>query len=168
MLSLGGQPTITHCTFIGNSAEYGGGMYTGPFWDRLAVTNCTFTGNSASQFGGAVYNDDPDSRTVITNCILWGNIGGEIYNDNSDLIVTYSDVQDGYTGEGNIDSNPRLNSFRGFDYLLHPFSPCVDAGDPSIEDGISDWHPRWPDWYPNGPRSDMGAYGGPGNVNWLP
>ena len=37
----------------------------------------------------------------------------------------------------------------------------------SGEDGLYDSHPRWPEWYPNGARSDMGAYGGPGNADWL-
>ena len=55
----------------------------------------------------------------------------------------------------------------GFDWLLGPESPCIDTGDPTIEDAISDWHPRWPPWYPNGPRSDMGAYGGVGNDGWI-
>ena len=52
-------------------------------------------------------------------------------------------------------------------FHLQDGSPCVDAGDPSIEDRLSDWHPKWPDRYPNGARSDMGAYGGPGNIDWL-
>jgi hypothetical protein len=65
-------------------------------------------------------------------------------------------------GPGMIDANPRFVAFRGFDYLLSPISTCIDAGDPAIEDGFD-----WPDWYPNDPRSDMGAYGGPGNVGWL-
>lgn len=55
----------------------------------------------------------------------------------------------------------------GFEYLLKPGSPCIDTGDPSIEDALYDRHPRWPDWYPDGARSDMGAYGGPGNRGWL-
>jgi hypothetical protein len=73
----------------------------------------------------------------------------------------------GYPGEGNIDVEPRFVSFRGFDYLLAPGSPCIDTGDPALEDGISDWHPRWPAWYDNGVRSDQGAYGGPGNSRWV-
>ncbi len=42
-----------------------------------------------------------------------------------------------------------------------------DAGDPTVEDGIFDSHPRWPRFYPNGARSDMGSYGGPENRAWL-
>jgi hypothetical protein len=66
-----------------------------------------------------------------------------------------------------IDADPIFRSYRRFDFLLAPGSPCIDTGDPSIEDGISDSHPRWPRWYPNGTRSDMGAYGGPGNAGWI-
>jgi hypothetical protein len=47
---------------------------------------------------------------------------------------------------GNISSDPQfvdLESFR-----LRADSPCVNAGDPAVED-------------PNGTRADMGRYGGP-------
>jgi len=98
--------------------------------------------------------------------VLWGNepdqVGGHLYGN-----MTSCDVEGGYAGEGNIDADPLFTSYGGFDYLLAPDSPCVDSGDPAIEDGISDWHPRWPAWFPNAPRSDMGAYGGPGNWKWL-
>ena len=39
----------------------------------------------------------------------------------------------------------------------------IDAGSRLIRDGVD-----WPQWYHNGSRSDMGAYGGPGNAAWLP
>jgi hypothetical protein len=65
-------------------------------------------------------------------------------------------------GDGMIDADPLFVSYHGFDFLLRKGSPCIDAGDPDIEDGRS-----WPIWYNNGLRSDMGAYGGPGNVGWL-
>ena len=75
----------------------------------------------------------------------------------------FSDILGGWEGKGNIDSDPLFHTFHGFSNLLHPGSPCIDSGDPMIEDGYD-----WPDWYQNNPRSDMGAYGGPGNVEWLP
>jgi hypothetical protein len=91
----------------------------------------------------------------------------EIYVFSGTPTVTYSDVQGGWPGEGNIDADPRFSSRGRFDYLLRPSSPCIDGGDPTIEDAISDWHPRWPAAYPNGARSDMGAYGGPCNGAWV-
>ncbi len=30
---------------------------------------------------------------------------------------------------GNVDANPRFVSLYGFDHLLRPASPCIDAGD---------------------------------------
>jgi hypothetical protein len=59
-------------------------------------------------------------------------------------------------------------TFKDYDYLLDSGSPCIDTGDPTIEDGVADWKPAWPDWHSDGPRSDMGAFGGPGNIDWLP
>jgi hypothetical protein len=108
-----------------------------------------------------MYNIE-NSHPTVTNCILWGDLPDEIYNTVSNPIVTYSNVQGGFTGEGNIEEDPLFVSFHGFDYLLARGSPCIDAGDPDIEDGRS-----WPIWYNNSIRSDMGAYGGPGNVGWL-
>jgi hypothetical protein len=69
----------------------------------------------------------------------------------------------GWLGVGNIDEDPLFISYHGFDYLLRRGSPCIDTGNPYVEDGFD-----WPNWYMNAPRSDMGAYGGPGNVGWLP
>ena len=104
------------------------------------------------------------------NCIVWSNSSSQIEtNYTSNPNVKYSDVQGGWDGEGNIDEDPVFfpDPIYGFDYLLKPSSPCIDAGDPSIEDALYDWHPRWPGWFPDGARSDMGAYGGPGNILWL-
>jgi hypothetical protein len=66
-------------------------------------------------------------------------------------------------GKGNIDSDPLFFYMRGYDYLLLRDSPSIDAGDPLSEDGF-----EWPEFFGNGLRADMGAYGGPGNLGWLP
>ena len=113
-----------------------------------------------------MYGDVWTDQTVI-NSIFWGDIGGEIVYFYGIMTVTYSDIQNGCSGEGNIDEDLLFGSFHGLDHILKVGSPCIDTGDPSIEDGVSDWHPRWPARYPTGPRSDMGASGGPGNVGGL-
>ena len=45
------SPVVTNCTFSGNKAEHGGGMWTATDSNSV-VTNCTFSGNSAGYFGG--------------------------------------------------------------------------------------------------------------------
>ena len=48
-----GSPTVNNCTFIGNSADYGGGMFN-VYPGRPTVTNCTFRANSAYEHGGGM------------------------------------------------------------------------------------------------------------------
>jgi len=183
------NPTVTNCVFDGNDAPYGGGMYNyqcyggGPAvvnclfndnvglgamcnyhcWDALPIINCTFTGNST----WAIANLD-DSSPVITNCIMWGDAGGEILNDPGNPIVTYCDVQGGYEGQGNIDADPMFVDPDNGDYRLSPGSPCIDAGDstalpPEVLTDL-DGNPRFfddPDTEDTGigyPCVDMGAY----------
>ena len=94
------SPTITNCTFSENSAIMeGGGIYN--WYSSPTITNCTFSQNSADR-GGGICNF-PGSPTV-TNCVLWGNTalntGHEIYNDgSSSAIFTYCNIE-GCGGSG--------------------------------------------------------------------
>jgi hypothetical protein len=90
----------------------------------------------------------------LTNCIFWNNrrhvFGGydvsEIYDyDLSVTTVTYSDIEDGWTGTGNIDADPLFVDPLNNDFHLQAGSPCIDAGDPNS--------PLDPD----GTRADMGV-----------
>ena len=162
------SPRLTNCIINGNSADYAAGLRCGR--SSPALANCVLSGNMASSYAGGGISTFLSSYPVLTNCILWGDTPDEVYNEPSnpgDPTLTYCNVLGGWSGQGNINAPPLFRYIRGFDYVLGPNSSCIDAGDPTIRDGISDWHPRWPDWYPNGPRSDMGAYGGPGNWRWL-
>ncbi|NIV35849.1 MAG: hypothetical protein GWN58_42300 [Anaerolineae bacterium] len=121
------SPSLTNVTFAGNGADSGGGMfnYEG---SSPVLTNCTFEGNSATWGGGAVFNA-ADSSPVLTNCILWGDTSPEVYNEDSVPVVTHSDVQGGYPGEGNINADPLFVNATNADYHLTLDSPCIDAGD---------------------------------------
>jgi len=127
--------TVTNCTFSGNSADgSGGGMCNDE--SNPTVTNCTFAENSAGSSGGGMRNTNNSSPPAVTNCILWGNTapnGAQIYNAVSSVSVSYSDVQGGWSGTGNIDEDPLFvdannpdPSLR--DYHLWPGSPCIDTG----------------------------------------
>lgn len=183
------SPVFRNCTFTGNDARWGGALYISmcdpQFYNCLIenntglwgggvhcftsyplLENCTITGNTAIGAGGALYcwgAADPG----LVNCILWDNSPGEIFILTGDAHISFSDVEGGYAGEGNIDATPQFITWFGFSSLLRPGSPCVDAGDTALEDAVYDSDPRWPQGFPDGPRSDMGAYGGPGNGGWL-
>ena len=66
------SPTVTNCTFSGNSADYGGGMYNDS--SSPTLTNCTFTGNTAS-YGGGMRNSS--SSPMVTNCTFSGNTASD-------------------------------------------------------------------------------------------
>jgi parallel beta-helix repeat protein len=140
MLNYVCSPTVTNCTFSGNSANRDGGGMSNYLKSSPTLTNCTFNGNSANTLGGGMYNFVYSSPTV-TNCIMWGDSavtsGDEIYNDRSSPAVTYSDVQGGYGGVGNIDADPLFVDPNNPDpnlwsLRLKPDSPCIDAGDSTI------------------------------------
>ena len=90
------------------------------------------------------------SNVKIKNSIIWDNISNEIeVSDNSELLITYSNIDGGFEGEGNINSDPLFNDPSNGDFSLQNGSPCIDMGDPNI-------------WYDDldGSNSDMGAIGG--------
>ncbi len=138
------EPKITNCVFSGNSTTgYGGGIYN---WGSTTfVTNCTFSMNSATGvFGGGGYYNRT-SNTTIANCIFWGNLRGtsafsvdsQIAHVDRVLTVSYSCVQGGWAGVGNVDREPLFLNAVGVDNLLGtadddlrlwPKSPCIDAG----------------------------------------
>jgi hypothetical protein len=125
------SPVLTNCTFQDNSAGFGGGLYN--HYSSPVLTNCTIAGNTVAVLAGGVHNS-AESAPVLTNCILWGDTSPEISNDASSPVVTYSDVQGGYSGDGTIDADPLFVDPGSGDLHLGPDSPCIDAGSNAAPD----------------------------------
>ena len=72
------NPTVTGCTFTGNSAaQYGGGMFNYGHGDgecNPMLTDCTFIGNASGDEGGGMLNWE--GHAVVTNCTFTGNFAG--------------------------------------------------------------------------------------------
>ena len=102
------SPSVTNCLFASNSAfGNGSAMYNAN--SSSVVTNCTFTLNTTTG-NGTIFNENA-STPQFANCIIWGNTAldnGGFRNNVSTPTVTYSDVQGGYSGTGNISSDPRF------------------------------------------------------------
>ena len=109
------------------------------------------------------------SSPTLANCILWGDSPEEIYVYDSTPVITYSDVQGGWSGPGNINTDPCFADPCNGDYHLKSqagrwepssqtwvqdavTSPCIDAGNTNSPIGLEP--------FPNGGRINMGAYGG--------
>jgi len=142
------SPIISNCVIIKNTAASGGGgiyclksqlalinciiaaNHTGTggtgggircLLNDLVITNCTISGNSAGYNGSGIYCFD--SAPSITNSIIWGNVSDQIHAVDKEPIVKYSDVQDGWLGTGNINSDP-----------------CFASFDPNGDPGLWDFH----------------------------
>jgi hypothetical protein len=169
------NPTLSACRFAQNSANLSGGaMYN--YQSNPTLTNCTFNGNRAEAGAGLYLRRN--SNPIATNCILWGNTPGEISNSDSSPIVTYSNVEGGYEGIGNIDADPCFVDPASGDYHLKSqagrwdpvseswviddlTSPCIDSGNPGSPLGDE---PVSPD----NVRINMGAYGGTAEASKTP
>jgi len=135
-------PTLDHLIITQNNASrYGGGIYSTQGASPILV-NVTVYGNSATDGYGGLGTFAIASTAIITNSIFWDN---EPFDIAGSLTITYSDIEGGYGGEGNIDQDPLFVDQDNSDFRLTENSPCIDTGDP---DSPND---------PDASRSDMGA-----------
>jgi Viral BACON domain len=109
---------------VGNrSGRRGGAVYCEG--GSPTFTNCTFVDNEARIEAGTLYCTEGGSPE-LTNCILWGGDPQEVITDDGAPVITYSDVQGGWDGEGNISTEPHFALAN--DFRLLAGSPCIDAG----------------------------------------
>ena len=169
------ESSIKNNVIAGNSALVGAGIHLRR--SSPEIINNSISGNSSDVTSGiyAIHYSNPR----IINIIIWGNAVsayGQLYIANGLGSVTYSCIQYGYSGEGNLDNDPLFRDPENGDFHLMS-TACGDTDDsPSIDSG----HPDINDELLNCLRgqgtilSDMGAYGGgnyicvyiPGDVNY--
>jgi len=124
-------PLLLNNEIRDNEAEVdGGGLFIG-FQSFPTLFNNTISGNDAGYNGGAYYAYYW-SVPVLRNAIVWGNrqTGAPL----SYSVITYSDVEGGYPGEGNLaPSAPLFREEATGDLHLAEGSPCVDRGSASLD-----------------------------------
>jgi len=116
------NPEIINCVFTGNDGDGGGGVFFGEDCNSIII-NCSFDAN-IGKTGRALSCDSRDriNNIKLTNCILWDD-GNEISNyDGSVITITYSNIQGGWEGKGNINEDPLFAS-PGY---------WADADDPNV------------------------------------
>jgi predicted outer membrane repeat protein len=175
-----GTAIVSDCIISGNSVRRAGGGVSCESSDAT-ITRCTVTGNLARGMpGGGI--GCWGSTGEITNCIVWAN--RRQYDQaihlapSSSVLVRYSDVEGGWSGQENVDFDPCFVQ-AGYwadandpnivaaptdpnavwidgDYHFLPNSPCINAGDPNFVPEVNetdiDGQPR-----ALGGRVDMGA-----------
>jgi len=154
-------PTLENCRLTNNVGDGGGAMYcvnSFPILSNTVIANNTSPGDTPrcggfclNQSGIAelrnctIVNNSPGGvfagswdGLALTNSIVWGNEMYQIQTDESAPVVTFCDVQGGYSGEGNRNADPCFfspSAGPGIEYdgaaanwALQIRSPCINAG----------------------------------------
>jgi parallel beta-helix repeat protein len=169
-LYMASNPTVSNCIISGNG---GSGLEMIIFAagrniliNSPSIVNCTIAGNLETGIS--------EGMPMVLNSIIYGN-GVQITSSAAE--VKYSNIQGGYSGEGNIDTDPFFADPDNGDYHLQSQagrwsptsqswvtdqvnSPCIDTGDPDTPPGSEPLN--------NGGVINMGAYGGTSEASKSP
>lgn len=131
---------LSRVSITGNSSNSVGGGLCISNNAIVNINQVTISGNTALDYGGGLFGNDPQS--VINSIIYYNTPDSFLITNDGGADVTYSNIQNGWAGTGNIDADPLFND----DYSLQANSPGIDSGDPASE------------LDPDGTRADMGAF----------
>jgi hypothetical protein len=142
-------------TCLGNDADpYSGAGIAVKDGAISRIVNNTVVGSRHGIYLYEGHAGEGGGHGTVVNCIVWGNQSALELDALSTVAVTYSDIEGGWSGEGNINADPRFHEPQSGDYRLMADSPCMDTGTP---DGAPDEDlknvPR-----PQGPGYDRGAH----------
>lgn len=115
--------TLMNNMITRNFANRGGGIWCQE--QDLELMNCTVAANlTYENAGGGIWCT---STSIITNCIIWSNIGSNHYGSSS-AQINYSNIEEEWTGEGNLYTHPQFINPAGGNYHLSRESACINMG----------------------------------------
>ena len=127
----GGEPRFFNCVFTGNLASGPGsrGGAVATFSANPSFVNCTVVSNYATNLTGGIHIDGNASFAAsVVNCIVYANV--DSFGANTGTLaqirphnlttasVSYSCVQGGHAGVGNISTDPMLADLDGTDGII--------------------------------------------------
>jgi len=211
-LSYSSNPTIANCNISGNAGcgikmtKQTQGRYM--LYNHATISNCVIAANNQDGIMGGMPNITNCTIAVnfhhgvsslepmITNSIIYLNSLGSdfVQIESNSATVTYTDIQGGWPGKGNIDTDPYFVATGFWDTNGTPENLDDDfwvEGDYHLQSQAGRWDPvsqTWvqdvvtsscidagnpaSDWtaepQPSGGRINMGAYGGTAKASKSP
>ena len=156
-VSCNSSPIIVNSIISRNTADTDGGGLRISENSNPIIAHCTIVGNIAGEeggYGGGI-RINSDCSPKIINTIIWDNkrvgVSDQIYSTSDDVSITYTCVENGWAGRGNINLDPLFTG----EHQLQTGSPCIDSAI-NLKEIVEDLYgnPR-PDIA--GGRADMGA-----------
>ncbi|HQH73305.1 MAG TPA: right-handed parallel beta-helix repeat-containing protein, partial [bacterium] len=125
------KPSFVNCLIHGNAAELKGPGLAGYEVSTVTLIHCTVAGNQSKKYNRASVYCEAGSRATVLNSILW-NPGPEFAREapedlESYFTVSYSCVQGGWPGVGNLRDYPLFQDPLNGNYRLAAGSPCIDS-----------------------------------------
>jgi hypothetical protein len=124
--------------------SFGGGFYSN--YDRAILSGNTIVFNHAASGGGILALNFPDAVPIVSNSIVWGNTASDgtdnigLYTQTgSGINITYSNIEGGWPGVGNIDEEPmfvRIADDGRDGWGDDPDTPDIDEG---VNDDLGDF-----------------------------
>ena len=123
--------TFTNCAFYSNESTGSSGGAITNVSGKTQVINCSFAKNrstASTPNGGAVYSA-PEAVTELVNVVAWHNTPNSLFDEaGATVTVSYSDIEEGRVGTGNIAADPKFAGEVSGNLRLSYSSPCVDQG----------------------------------------
>ncbi len=155
-------PTLKNNIIIHNKADGLGGGGIGSFanTNMTMLNDLVYDNSSLNGSGGGIFLYSSSSLLSGKNLIVRGNSANSSNQIFGVPDLTYSNVEGGYSGEGNIDADPQFKDAANDDFHFEANSPLVDAGDNINAPNVDfDGEPRPFDGDRDGTAvADMGPY----------
>jgi hypothetical protein len=131
------SPTVGNCLIAGNRAMDPNGAAVFCKNSEAAFINCVVADNYAGEGGAGLYLQN--GRVVVTNSIIWANTPAAIVSVGSSPYIRYSDIEDGWPGQGNVDEDP---FFVKTGYWVDPNNPdaAISPANPGAVWVMGDYH----------------------------
>lgn len=158
----GGISEFHSCLIADNSSESLATIVISSTCAEVIFKSCTVA-NNINENDGVTFSIEEGASVSFRNSIVRNASSETPLIDGADsVLASYSNIQGGFSGEGNIDEDPLFVGSEEGDYRLQVGSPCIDAASTFGPSQDLDGAPRPVDILGigrDGPGAfDMGAY----------